>query len=326
MEAYSVEEIKKLYQEVSKIRNEAVGKANDLWDESEHRGSYPQEIINEAMNDAWNKYFSKLEEIYPGCLSSKEFANFFVENGFELTGYTGKYAISFIDRFSGEGKEGLMESFDFYDHFEYYGDKNHKAWKTLENDLVNGLTDRERRQLGLNSNDVWFSITAAEMPIVDEEGQENVHGFRISIEENEYDEEGNPQAYSGPVGIFVPLDNFKDARIDVWNKRYKESDLTKTWVEKLMPVIETLQVRVPYKSIDELIDMVITKGYEGIEVNKESKMPSEGLNYSIEKNDTFKNEIQAMAEQSNDKPSDLKQITGRLEDKEQTQETQIPEL
>ena len=53
-------------------------------------------------------------------------------------------------------------------------------------------------------------------------------------------------------------------------------------------------------------------------IAREKHKRDNGLTYKIGKTDIFKKAIQAMAEQSNDKPSDLKQITGRLEDKEQT--------
>lgn len=47
------------------------------------------------------------------------------------------------------------------------------------------------------------------------------------------------------------------------------------------------------------------------------------LTHKTEKVDTLKKEIKEMSKQASDKPSDLKQIIGKLEDKEQTKETQI---
>ena len=56
--------------------------------------------------------FSKLEEKFPGCLNDKDFAKLFVRYGSNLLGDV-RPTTTYYDRFSGEGKIGLIESFDF---------------------------------------------------------------------------------------------------------------------------------------------------------------------------------------------------------------------
>lgn len=74
-----------------------------------------------------------------------------------------------------------------------------------------------------------------------------------------------------------------------------------------------------------LEDDLTKKQKQKIGLIPEDEKKSEHLQYEIDEVDSFKKEIKEMTKQSSDKSSDLKQITGRLEDKEQTKETQILE-
>ena len=86
MVKYNVEDIQTLYEEVHIKINEGIEKGNNYYVEN-NTPEYlynswktlkkSEEINKRARDDAWNTYFDKLEQLYPGCLSSKEFARFY---------------------------------------------------------------------------------------------------------------------------------------------------------------------------------------------------------------------------------------------------------
>ncbi len=191
----------------------------------------------------------------------------------------------------------------------------------LENDIYNSLTDEEFHELGLDSKDVWFNMDEAELPLVDEKGQDsvdhNVDGIKLTFEENEYYEDGDVVAEPWHTGVFVPLSDFKKARLDVWNKKYRGQENETTRV--LKAVVETIQKRLGYNNIEELIDKVKNQGYEGKEIPytrdegyQKSKDPSGDLSYRIGENKAFNEAIKKMVEQSPDTIGDINKITGQI--------------
>lgn len=86
MEKYEIKDMKKIYDELHKSINDAIKRGNNYYMENNNPNyladswrvlQKSSEMISKTENEAWNKYYSKLEELYPGCLSSKEFARFY---------------------------------------------------------------------------------------------------------------------------------------------------------------------------------------------------------------------------------------------------------
>lgn len=199
---------------------------------------HKEETLEEQMK--------KISELYPNCFESKEFADFLGKNIRETSDLHVGHIYKFFDK---SVQPELLTHCDYHDIYTISPD----SLETLEDDIINGLSDEDYEKLEL-SDDTWVEYGAATMPREEmRNGDKNVEGFRITIMENEYDEEGlNPQAFSSPVGIFVPLDNFKDARIDYWNQNDKDKDFAKVWVEKLSPIIESIKT-LPYENVTELL-------------------------------------------------------------------------
>ena len=46
------------------------------------------ETVEKAEDESWrkkmNKYYSKLEELYPGCLSNKQFAKYYASHLYQI--------------------------------------------------------------------------------------------------------------------------------------------------------------------------------------------------------------------------------------------------
>lgn len=120
--------------------------------------------------------------------------------------------------------------------------------KFLEKDIINGLSDEDYERLELEGGENLIQFAGAELPRIEGES-EKVEGIKITI--NEYDEANN-QEFTGPIGVFVPLDNFKDARIDFWNGNDKDTELGNSWVEKLSPIIEVIK-KLPYANRQEIL-------------------------------------------------------------------------
>ena len=190
----------------------------------------------------------KIDEIYPDCFKSKEFAKFVALNKSRIE----EKVIwkKFYDLFDISAQYEILKGMDYWGIFEIAPD----SLSNLEEDILNNLSDEEYEKLEL-SDDAWLDYTAALMPRTEEDLGKNVEGFRISYQENEYLEDGEVQNFTGPVGIFVPLDNFKEARIDFWNYRDKENEAAQQLVEMLSPVVESIRT-LPYKNMNELIQYV----------------------------------------------------------------------
>lgn len=204
-----------------------------------NKRSHKEETLEEQMK--------KISELYPNCFENKEFAQFIGQNIRETEGLHIGHVYNFFDK---SVQDELLIYCDYYDIHTILPD----SLEILKDNIINGLSDEDYEKLEL-SNDSWVDYQAATMPR-EENGNKNVEGFRITIMENEYDEDGlNPQAYNSPVGIFVPLDNFKDARIDFWNQNDKDKDFAKVWVNKLSPMIESIKT-LPYGNVKELLDTV----------------------------------------------------------------------
>lgn len=214
------------------------------------------EKIKEILN--FNKRYHKEEtleeqmkrinELYPNCFGNREFAQFMGENIRKTADLHVGHIYNFFDK---SVQDELLNYCDYHDICTISSD----ALETLEDDVINGLSDEDYENLEL-SEDTWIDYNAATMPRKENDSK-NVEGFRITLMENEYDEEGeNPQAFSSHVGIFVPLDNFKDARIDFWNQNDAEDkDFAKFWIEKLSPIVESIQT-LPYENVKELLEEV----------------------------------------------------------------------
>ena len=72
-----------------------------------------------------------------------------------------------------------------------------------------------------------------------------------------------------------------------------------------MPVVETLQARLPYKNIEELFDMTLNRGYKGIKANTVAELPSKRLTAPIGEMPVFQAAITEMAREAKDTPSVL---------------------
>lgn len=195
--------------------------------------------INKLLNfnkryckeETLEEQMKKVEELYPNCFEDVEFARYIAEHKNELEGLHLDHLIGFFEKDS----QDVMIS--YCDYNELYG-VSHEIHNKLENEIIENLSKEGYEALNL-SDDVWIDYVAAFLPRA-QAGKENVEGFRMTIMENEYDDDGlNPQAFSSPVGIFVPLDNFEDARIDYWNEAYLGQK--KDWEEKLTPLLEAVK-------------------------------------------------------------------------------------
>ncbi len=229
-----------------------------------------EETLQEQMN--------KIEELYPNCFEDVEFAKYIGEHKSELGDLHLDHLLNFFKK---DSKEVIIS---YCDYHEFSGISQQINIK-LENEIMESLSNEEYEELGL-SDDVWIDYNAALMPRVQGE-KNNVEGFRIEIMENEYDEEGlNPQPFSSPVGIFVPLDNFEDARIDHWNEAYMEEN--KDWEERLKPILEAVKNQ-RFKSMREVYQEVQYEQNKEFLDNNIEKVIEIG-NAILEKNPTDRSE------------------------------------
>ena len=195
-----------------------------------------------------DEQMKKISELYPNCFEDKEFANALADNIRKMDGLSVGRIYKYFDK---SVQPELVKKADYYD----IGRISPDAIRTIEDGIFDNLSEEDYERLDL-SYDNWLDFTAATLYREQfGDNKEIVEGFRISMVGNEYDEDGNPQAFTGPVGIFVPLDNFKDARIDYWDSRYKDAEFLKETVEKLTSVVESIK-SLPYANAQELIDII----------------------------------------------------------------------
>ena len=243
---YKIEDIKNFFDEANRKINDGVKKANEYWHEHEDENGYipnfekekAKEIQDKAKKEAWDECFSKLEETYPQCLSNKDFARFFADNGSLIAGISDAKTY-FYDRFSGEGQIGLIEKFDFHDYNTIFPE----LMEVLKNDIISS-SDYEK--LGLKEDEeIEMSAFVSEK---EDKNGEKVYkeGVILNITSEVWDEitEQFQQEFS-EEGMFLPFDNFTQAEL-IGNSDSKLAEVFENMVENLK--------KLPYQSMIELLE------------------------------------------------------------------------
>lgn len=258
MMQYKIEDIQALYREVHRKINEGIEKGNNYYNEN-NIPEYPfdswktlqksSEMSKKAENDAWNMYFDKLEQLYPGCLSSKEFARFYASHLSQLNGFYGQRITQFYDRFSGEGQIGLIENFSYNDYTQIFPE----AVKRLEHDILTAIEagDYERLNLYYEGKDTE-EISSLDIAAASEESdgkKGKVHENGLVIRKvlagrwNEEEQQFMQDEYSDEA-VFVPMNDFSKAK--VWNENESElSEIFGNMAEKIKSL--------PYKNMIGLL-------------------------------------------------------------------------
>ena len=272
MMQYKIEDIQALYREVHRKTNEGIEKGNNYYNEN-NIPEYPfdswktlqksSEMSKKAENDAWNMYFDKLEQLYPGCLSSKEFARFYASHLSQLNGFYGQRITQFYDRFSGEGQIGLIENFSYNDYTQIFPE----AVKRLEHDILANIEVGDYAKLNLyydGKDTEEISSLSIEDAVEESEGKKGkIREKGLLIRKvlagrwNEEEQQFMQDEYSNEA-VFVPIQDFSKAR--VWNE--SETELSEIF-ENMTEQIKGL----PYKNMIGLLKQM--KLFPSIEQKRE---------------------------------------------------------
>lgn len=151
--------------------------------------------------------------------------------------------------------EGLKENkkLDYYDIYHM----NPDASDVMLDDILGGLSDEEYESLELDED---TSVEMSSMTCIEEnEKGEQVEekGMLIRTCEIEYpdpeEEYAGTQTYYSAVGIFVPINNFKDARIVYMSGKDREEGKYQEFVDNcLKPMLREIK-ELPYENASELL-------------------------------------------------------------------------
>ena len=131
---------------------------------------------------------------------------------------------------------------------------NSDAPKKLEKDIMDRLLEEVKQKILTKVDDcaydIYVDISGTKMPRKDGDS-ELIEGILFETTEEVFDDE--VYYYRSPTGVFIPLDNFSDARVVYWNEKMKEDKEHQRYAKECMePVIEAVKT-LPYNNATELL-------------------------------------------------------------------------
>lgn len=201
-------------QQLQHTSNTFVNQNNDLWRKIEGAGFRPsnsseykdfEQKNKEALTEAVDQTFQNLINELSPHMNDRELGKLCGET----TGTTGFINhLSEFHHFSKEGKIGLMETFDFYDFSKVFEEKGVDIYEQINEQIFdNQLVD---------DDDMSWDIRSGR--IISQDGDViNCIYVGQSFREDQYDTNGEwsgEQWFSGNGGIYIPLNNFSDAKLN----------------------------------------------------------------------------------------------------------------
>lgn len=215
------------------------------WKESIETSS---KFTNDERRDTFHRMreegFKSLEDIYPGCLNSKEFANFMSENQWNFTDCN---LSTIYEYFGKDAQIELIKHFSYNDLSRRFPE----ACEKLENDILEVMTQSTYQELEFGYNEdkdeeSYLTLRDEGKMKQGRHGEICEDGIGVCKSIYAYDEDMEQyQEYALQEHLFMPMNDFR--QVEVMGRN--DTELYQTF-EQLKEEIQ----RLPYKDIMGLLD------------------------------------------------------------------------